>query len=316
MNRFVWLLMIIPATFFNAGAQVQVTTELERNNILIGDQVNLKINISPQPGIQITGLDYSLLEQIEGLEVVKAKPADTLVLDQSAWMMSQELVLTSFDSGYYFIPPVTVRYLNSGVPDSTKSGDLALLVNTIPNVSDSTQLAPIKNIIGEPLSLSDALPWLLGLLALVGLIIWFRRWRNRPAKEEAPAAKIVPATPPHQIALEQLETLRQAQLWQKGEIKEYHSQLSHIVRTYLEGRFDIPALESTTWEIVQALKNRTDLPPDQVQMLRKLLETSDLVKFAKAVPETGIHEALFEQSRSFVEQTQQFENTEESEHKP
>lgn len=301
MNRFLWLMVIMPAIFTTAGAQVQVTTELDKNNILIGDQVTLKISVAPQPGISVQRVDYSAINAVEGLELLASKAPDTLILGGKTWMTTQELTLTSFDSGYYFIPPVTVHFLEGSRSDSTKSSDLALLVSTIPNISDSTQLAPIKNIIDEPLALSDTLPWMLGLLALIALVIAINYLRKRPTKEKPAPEEPVVVIPPHITALENLAKLKEEQLWQKGEIKAYHSRLSHIVRAYLEGRFKIPALESTTYEIMQSLQKRSDLADRGMENLRKLLETSDLVKFAKAEPDPGIHDILLQQAKAFVE---------------
>lgn len=304
MKRFVCLWMIALTATFSIQAQVQVTAELDKTNILIGDQVNLKITIGARPGAVIQGLDDSPLSQVEKLEVVKVGSTDSLRLEDGSWLLLKNIVLTSFDSGYYFIPPLTVHFLRDNAPDSATSAQLGLLVSTIPNVSDSTQLAPIKNIIGEPLDFSDFLPWLLAIAALTGLIFWIRYLRKRKTMAVPEVHTPLPVLPPHQVALEQLQALQQQQLWQKGAIKDYHSELSHIVRTYLEGRFSIPALESTTLEIVQTLGSNTTIPAGSLAQLKRLLETSDLVKFAKAIPAPDIHDALFDQAVAFVQQTQ------------
>ena len=304
MKRFVCLGIIALAATFSLQAQVQVTAELEKTNILIGDQVNLKISLGVPPGVVIQNLDYRPLSEVEKLEVVKIEPADSLQLSDESWLFTQQLVLTSFDSGYYFIPPVTVHFLRNNTADSATSPQLALMVNTIPEVSDTTELSPIKNIISEPLKFSDVLPWILAILALIGLIAWILYLRKRKKPQQAEAPKPIPVLPPHQVALEQLQALQQQQLWQKGEIKNYHSQLSYIIRTYLEGRFSMPALESTTPEILHTLGQMDDIQTDNLHALQRLLETSDLVKFAKAIPSPDIHEKLFELAVAFVQQTQ------------
>jgi hypothetical protein len=296
--------MIALTATFSIQAQVQVTAELDKTNILIGDQVNLKITIGAKPEVVIQRLDDTPLSQVEKLEVVKAGSTDSLRLEDGSWLLLKNIVLTSFDSGYYFIPPLTVHFLRDNAPDSATSAQLGLLVSTIPNVSDSTQLAPIKNIIGEPLAFSDFLPWLIAIAAFVGLILWIRYLRKRKTAEVSEVQTPPLVLPPHQVALEQLQALKQRQLWQKGAIKDYHSELSHIVRTYLEGRFSIPALESTTLEIVQTLGSNTTIPAGSLAQLKRLLETSDLVKFAKAIPAPDIHDALFDQAVAFVQQTQ------------
>jgi hypothetical protein len=132
----------------------------------------------------------------------------------------------------------------------------------------------------------------------VALVVFLLRRRRRTATAPPPP----PPRPAHELALEQLQQLRGAGLWQRGEIKAFHSQLSHIVREYLEGRFAIPALESTTDEILAALR-RTDLAEEWRLRLRQMLQTADLVKFAKAVPPENVHEEQLGQAVDFVTAT-------------
>ncbi|MEL6140324.1 MAG: hypothetical protein AAFU67_01760, partial [Bacteroidota bacterium] len=106
---------------------------------------------------------------------------------------------------------------------------------------------------------------------------------------------------PYELALERLNELEGKKLWQAGEVKMYYSELSYILRAYLEDHFKIPALESTTRQIDRALQERKQLNDTQRAELSELLQLSDLVKFAKAEPADDLHQRDLERVRNFVE---------------
>lgn len=108
--------------------------------------------------------------------------------------------------------------------------------------------------------------------------------------------------PSHELALQQLKALENKQLWQKGEVKAYHSELTRIIRAYLENRYGIQALEMTTEQILAQL-NTLDFDADWNDRLREMLQAADLVKFAKAEPPSVFHERMMDYAVSFVEAT-------------
>lgn len=175
----------------------------------------------------------------------------------------------------------------------------------LPPVQDSLQVAPIKTIKEEASNLSDYLIYfiIIGLAILFGLIYWgyTRYYKNREERKiivEAPDVFV----PSHQIALKKLSDLKGKKLWQQGDIKTYQSELTYIIREYLEGRYDISALESTTDEIVKNLSEELS-SGDDVISLKRILQVADLVKFAKARPEENLHESFMTEAESFVERT-------------
>ena len=107
----------------------------------------------------------------------------------------------------------------------------------------------------------------------------------------------------HEIAIEQLQALRAAQLWQKGAVKEYQSRLTRVIREYLENRYEVNALESTTEQILQELK-QVDFNSDWKDKLREMLQMADLVKFAKAEPPADFHGRMLDNAEAFVRATQ------------
>ncbi|NJN77207.1 MAG: hypothetical protein HC803_01830 [Saprospiraceae bacterium] len=124
---------------------------------------------------------------------------------------------------------------------------------------DSTKnLAPIKDIFPEDLSFrEDILPVLIGIFVILILIsiIYYYTKRQKQRNLEQRVAKEIPKLPAHIIAFSKLKELEEKEFWQKGDFKTYHSEVSYTMREYLENRFDIPALESVTEEIMQDLED-------------------------------------------------------------
>ena len=292
------------------GAQVSVTAELDSARIMIGDQVGLQLLITHSPGVKVQHVGLEVLEKEPKIELLSAPDPDTIPGEQDV-ILQQQLIITSFDSGYYRIPPIPVQYVQGGQSGTVFSPELALEVSTFPIRSDSANLAPIKTIIAEPFKLQDLLPYAAGLIgvALIGFLLWYLlRGRHRQRPEPPPA----PPRPAHVVALEKLAALKAGGLIEKGAIKDYHSQLSHIVREYLENRFGIRALESTTDEILGQL-SRQDLAAGWSGELRRLLQTADLVKFAKAEPPATIHQEGMTTAENFVDNTKEEPKPEEEE---
>ena len=148
------------------------------------------------------------------------------------------------------------------------------------------KMYPIKAIQNEPYTFEDFksyLWWILGALLVLGIILYYI-FRKKETQEEKEAR-----IPPYQLAVSRLKELDEKQLWQKNKIKQYYVELTDIVRTYIEKELKIPALESTTNELMETItdfnaSSALDIPQDVIDKLRILLKDSDLVKFAKYKP--------------------------------
>ena len=197
-------------------------------------------------------------------------------------------------SGYNY------SFLQNGNIGKVETNTLRLEVATIPIRGDSIQIAPIKPIIEEPRTFEDFIPYLIPLLILIviGCMIYLIVNRKKPPKVVVPEKPLLP----HELALQKLVALQQQKLWQKGDVKPYQSELTFIIREYLENRFNIQALESTTDEIVQNLR-KVDLEERWRDRLQELFINADLVKFAKAQPPMSIHEQGMNDAIAFVEAT-------------
>ncbi|MCW9041530.1 MAG: hypothetical protein OQJ69_02835, partial [Flavobacteriales bacterium] len=238
------------------------------------------------------------------IEVLSKSPIDTSVADANGlFAQAQSLLITSFDSGYYVIPPF--QFIVNG--DTIESDPLLLEVQSM-EVDTANAIFDIKQPLSEPFSIKDWLKdnwvWLAAILAaLIGIFFLVRYLRReKPVVEE----KIIPKIPVHEIALEKLRQLNEQQLWQNGRIKAYHSEISEILREYIEERYQVNALEETTSEIMHGLRLH-QIPEELKLKLSQTLTLADLVKFAKEQPLANENENSLTNAIEFVEATKMIE---------
>lgn len=300
-NRMKKILFILLCFTFSTATEAQIRFEakLDSSHILIGDQTQLHLILTQNPTWTANmPTEFELGDSIEVLDVSGIDTAST----SPNLVLQKDVLITSFDSGQVRIPPIGVKFKNptTGEYQTIYSRPVFLNVGLV-EVSDSTQLKDIKGIIKEPRTFEDYIPWLIGLgvVAVLALLTWFIMKRRKREDPPPPPPVIRPA---HDIALEQLHSLKGEELWQKGDIKIYQSRLTDIIREYIEKRYEVPALESTSFEIVQYLKEK-DISTELKTKLREMLEIADLVKFAKAKPAQNIHEKLMEDAEDFVRTT-------------
>ncbi len=299
------ILIFVFGIFVNVSfSQVapKATASLDTNTILIGDHVNIKLKLECKKGDKI---NWPLIrDTITGeVEVISRSGIDTLA-SQNGLTLSQTITITSFDSGSYIIPPFQFVYgkLNDTTPLYAETNVLILNVNTV--VVDTTKaIKDIKPPLRVPLTFREILPYVLGALVLAGivyLIVYYIRKRRRA--EPLLQLKKKPKLPPHEVALKALEDLQKKKLWQSNQIKEYHSELTEIVRIYIEGRFNIFALEMTSGEILESVDN-IDVNKEIKKRLKQILFLADLVKFAKEQPLPTEHDQSFSNAVDFVKNT-------------
>lgn len=281
------------------------TATLDTNAIVIGQQTKLTLRVEYKTDQGDIKIDFpkvadTLLKEIE--VVGRSKPERFIPdsSDISILAQQQTFIITSFDSGYYAIPPF--KFIVNG--DSSKAIEtepILLTVNSIP-VDTTIAIKDIKPPLTVPFSWKELLPYVYGGLAILGglagiilLIIYLVKKRKKK-----PAPKIIiPEIPIHVITLEQLEKLKEQKLWQNGKLKQYHSELSDIIRQYIEKRFFINAMEQVTDETMYSFR-AVDLNDELKIKLRQVLFLSDLVKFAKEHPLPNENEASWNNAYDFV----------------
>ena len=286
-----------------AAAQYsQATVQLDTNEITIGEQIQLQLEVITPKGSEVK---WPELESVfpEPLELISSSDIDTF-FDPKAGdiqVMTQNLVITAFDTGYVAVPPIP--FPNDG--DEARTGAFLVTVYDV-ELAEEAELNDIKGPMEVPFSWWDWVKenwhWLLGSIVLFGGLVWLLVYLTTRKTDEVHVVFSNPVDPPHEIALRQLDALKEAKLWQDGKVKEYHTQLSDIFRTYLEKRFNIPALEQTSDEIMTSLRT-VPIHKTLKDQLEHILVLSDLVKFAKEQPLPTENEIAMDNIYRFVRDT-------------
>jgi len=264
---------------------VAVEVKLDTTDILIGDQIKLNIAFTMPLDSRVLWPFYKDT-LTSNIEIIGMSKVDTMINESENLVdMFQTITITSFDSGYYHIPPLKFQY--QPIDDTgfmvISSMPLYLKVHTM-EVDTSQAIKAIKPPLEAPFTFREIMPWL--LLALAALVITFivvyiltRIKRKQPIFKIRPKAVL----PPHVVAMTGLESLKDKKLWQAGKTKQFYTELTDIIRIYIEGRFEVQAVEMTTEEIIDGLEG-SDASKDSINGLSKTLVLADLVKFAKENP--------------------------------
>lgn len=308
-NLFSGFFMILVLTVFLSvdlkAQQINASVSLDTTAMLIGDHVGMTLKISAPANANVfwPAIPDTILGNIV---VIGRGEIDTLLsADKKQMTLTQPLRLTCFDSGFYTIPPIPFRYRVP--PDTTLlevSSALAMIsVHTVA-VDTTKAIKPIFGPVKVPVTFREILPWLLGGLAailVIALIVWYliRRKKNKPLLTFVPKAILSP----HEKALQQLELLKTKKLWQSGKFKDYHTELTDILRVYIEEKFKVTAMEQTTSEILESLQGHPEFPASSRPRLQSILVQADLVKFAKAIPVATENEVSMTEAITFVRET-------------
>ena len=298
----------------NAKAQeIKATATLDSNSIQIGQQVKLQLSIQYRVdnGKRISVRWPEIADTIrKEVDVVSQSRIDTIINKNDPFQFTQTktLYITSFDSGYWALPPF--KFIINNDTNGVNTAPLLLQVSTI-GVDTTLAIKDIKAPYEETYTWLDWIKdnmyvvyiLLAAILAII-IIIYLTRYFS---KQEKPMIIIeAPKIPAHIIALEKLDKLKDEKLWQEGKLKQYHSSLTDILREYIENRFKIPALEQTTDEILFGFRN-VAIDDESKMKLKQVLLLGDLVKFAKEQPLSTENERSLAYSYDFVNGTKREE---------
>lgn len=279
----------------------EAVARLDSTEMYIGDQISFYLEFTAPDSIDAQW-PYRKDTLTDKIEILNQSDVDTLSSENGSYKLKQKLRITSFDTGYLAIPPVSFAYRDNGEEKNTKTEPLLLHVQPV-EVDTTQPIRAIKGPMSAPLTFAEVLPWLLGALALVllALLIWYIIKRRKAHKPVIPV-KQKPREPAHTEALNALEALKQKKLWQQGHVKAYYSELSYIIRYYIERRFDIPAVESVSSDILDDLST-AHLSNEALNALSGLFELSDLAKFAKLEPLPAENDKALQEAIFFVNET-------------
>ena len=296
-------LLTLVFSFYTIGSlfsqQLKVTAKFDSTFILIGDQVKLHFELEHPENVKITMPAFKDTIS-KAIEIIKVLPAETSKKGGKIYI-KQDVLVTSFDSGYHQVAPILFPYQSGKLKDTLRTASLFLKVSTLP-ADTAKSIRDIKPPLSVPFSLLDYWLYIVIFLGLViiGFVIWLI---IKLRKKEPLFGAVKPAEPPYIIALRELDALRAEKLWQNDKAKLYYTRLTEIIRMYLEKRYEINALEMTSDEILEALKSINIEDFNNIDLLRGLFVTADLVKFAKGQPLPNENEVNLLNAYQFVNNT-------------
>ena len=281
---------------FAAVSSVQATARVIPEKARLGDEIRLFVQVDRPK-------KYVLFPPSEKIDLA---PFEVKKVELSPYVSGKNrvcetfiLTLTVFQLGDLTVPPVRIQFQDhKGVRGEVKTEPVTVkIVSVGKKPADKDDIRSIKGPVAS--GFAGARNWLLGSVAAI-LAVWLvvivvRRLRKKFIDPES-------LKPPHERARLELERLKKQGFIEQHKTKEFYSGLSDILRRYLERQFGTETLERTTAEVVSALKEKT-LDPEALEDIRKVLENSDLVKFAKYDPERSVTDELEKRLLNAVDRT-------------
>lgn len=302
LKRHIILSTSILAVVTGITAKSSIKATLDSAYVTMGNITALTVEVvEPRSASAMVGFIPETMPK--EVEVVGEADCDTVNLDDNVRQITRRIILQSFDSGAYALPPVL--YLNGN--DTMLSNIVTLKVNPV-DVSHLEDIHPNANTLTLESRWYDFLPdwiidywgWIvLTVLIVAGGVCAVLIYTKRMNVPFIPAKKPVP---PYEMARQRLDTLQEQHLCERGQERQYYTELTDILREYIDKRFNINAMEMTSREILGQLNANPDTRPSE-RLMRQILEVADFVKFAKMRPMPDDNVKSFKHAVEFVENT-------------
>ena len=276
-------------------AQARIRTDVDTTRVTVGDRINLTVVVEAGPEARVAWPDSVDFAPFEVLEA-RITPAEATGEGVSSTAV---FTLAAFELGEFEIPTLAVEVVGGdGVLESLNSDPFGVEVVSV-GADETGDIRDIRGPLGIPIGTMRLVLGALFLLLVAALLyVVARRLWSRKA-EPARTTPGPPMRPAHELALEALDALERSSLLERGQVKEYHIEASDILRTYVERRLRVTALEMTTHEVLAALQ-QVGADESFRRDLREFLEMCDRVKFAKVRPDADACRRLLEAGRELV----------------
>lgn len=285
---------------FDLSAQsISVLASVDSSDYLVGDYITYTLEVRADKNVTVTTPNFrDSLKKVEIIKELETISGET----ENTKSRTYGFVISYYDSGSVTISPIPVKYKLNGSSEEkiALSNPITFNVHTV-EVQPQAEINDVK----EPLTIP--LDWkyiliisLIVLIILVASIYLYRRYKKNKAAQ--PIKKKIIRIPAHVRALKALDNLENEKLWQKGAVKEYHSEITGIIRNYFEERFSLPALELTTSEQMEQL-HKVSAAENILTTTNEFLNNADLVKFAKFQPLPSVNETMMNQAKEIVSRT-------------
>ena len=304
MRKFLLMLFLLLVVFVHSNLWAQkftVNARLDSTVLWIGNQTLLTFEVSQQPKQKVNMPIFSD-SIIGGLEIVEPVKTDTLRSQDGHILVKQRYLVTAFKDSLLYIPPYP--FVLNG--DTVWSKSLSLkVVQPFKIDTASNAIADIKPVFQPKYNWLNILFIILLVLVIHGILIllfyiYQKYFKKQPVLDSKEMKLLLP---PYVVALSELDKLKQEKPWQQGRSKEYHTQLTDVIREYIERVFNVNSMEMTSDEILEHLKNLRFEQKSAYSGLQQILQLADLVKFAKWNGTPDEHELSLMNAYLFVNQT-------------
>ncbi len=313
------LVILTIATVATTNAQIAtVSATLNKDTITIGDTLTLSLKLKNfMPGKLAIGFPVFNDTITSSVHVIQEDSIpDTLSAGKDYVLLKKSYTISAYDSGNVVIPPIPFVFKLDTVVDTIFTAPQFLFVKLVPVDTTKVPLKDIKKPVNTPLTFKEFIDRfgiyiLAGILLLLIAFILLRYFRRRKEGKAFIEFK-KPEEPAHVVALKRLENLRERKLWQQDKVKQYYIELTDILREYMEKQLGISAMESTSSEIIEALKELKTIDENLIKNMQRVFEIADLAKFAKFKPLPDENDFAWKKAYEFVKETMPKEEPEKN----
>jgi len=294
MKKTIFILSLLFSTLVNASDST-FTFTTKSKNFVIGDQFEITAKL--RLPLNSKAVWPVFIDTINSkLEIIKLSKRDSSI-EKNQRVVTQKITVTCFEKAFVVLAPVEIKnnerqLIAQSAAQLIEIKDIATAGDTIKDIKAPLDTpfiwAEIKN---ELIYGSIAI---VALTALAIFLWWYFKKRKKPLIEI-----VVPEISAKDAALQKLLLLDSKKLWQQGKIKEYQSELSIVLREFIEKKFGVIAMELSTAEIMQQM-SRTAVPTNEKEKLQRILQIADMTKFAKAEPSANENELCFTLTKDFI----------------
>lgn len=306
MRHLLSIIFIVAAATVAAQSPT-VEARLEPDSVMIGDRFDCIIEVEKDL-VQVVAFPAFDNSAGGAVELVSESQPDTLLHEGRRLRLRKRYTLQTFEEGRVNLGCPNILYFDKNIADTLHTRDsLILTVGTYLIDSTSMPIMTLKPQRTLPFRFGEISGWLMWGLIIVLLLAAAGyaavRILHHYGRTVTDLFKTPPPLPPHVVAIKALEALHHQKLWQNGKYKQYYSGITDILRTYIAARYEVGAMEMTSDEIIAVMRGVEGLPQKSAMDLTGILQTADLVKFAKAEPDPEENENDYWRAYYFVEET-------------
>lgn len=300
MVKFRYLLFILVTfiTFSINAQEASVKAYTDSTKYFVGDYITYHIQVTHDKALTVN--KPNVKDSLKDAELIKYNKT-TKELDDKTVLESFDFTIAKYDSGNVIIPSIKVELLDKKNNISNLYTNKLVVAVTTLDVDQQKEImdvkAPIK-IDLDWLFISIAL-LIIAILALIGYYV-YQYYKKRKLIQQGIIKEVV--IPPYELAYNMLKELEEKKLWQKGQVKDYHTELTFIVRKYFEDQFKFGALEMTSAEILDYLRQK-NFKLIVAQTLEAFFSNADMVKFAKFQPLPSINETMLKEAYMVIDES-------------